>query len=212
MTDNPPKDGDWRLVPAETADVYRWSFGCVSSVAKLYAPAIFGARQPFRCECGKHRGEDAVDILCDICAVKVTEDVNVVRRERMGHLELAYWCEHPLSGKLIGAFPVAPIAFRISSTGSPNALGVKYELLTQLNVALAEEAEKAGDGPHISAHASDSLSGAFRAVLGSPSDGDDESSDTLLMSRLCRAMLHADPDIGVLLRSCGYAIDLRVRA
>ncbi|MBI4656351.1 MAG: DNA-directed RNA polymerase subunit beta' [Elusimicrobia bacterium] len=53
----------------------------------LLCERIFGPTKDFECACGKYRWIKFKGITCDRCGVEVTE--NKVRRERMGHIELA---------------------------------------------------------------------------------------------------------------------------
>ncbi len=53
----------------------------------LFCEKIFGPVKDYECNCGKYKGPKFKGIVCDRCGVKV--DRSVVRRERMGHIELA---------------------------------------------------------------------------------------------------------------------------
>jgi len=55
----------------------------------LFCERIFGPTKSFECACGKYKriGPKFKGIICDRCGVEVTD--NRVRRERMGHIELA---------------------------------------------------------------------------------------------------------------------------
>lgn len=53
----------------------------------LFDEKIFGPEKDFECYCGKYRGIRFKGIICEKCGVEVTR--SVVRRERMGHIELA---------------------------------------------------------------------------------------------------------------------------
>lgn len=53
----------------------------------LFDEKIFGPERDFECYCGKYRGIRFKGIECEKCGVEVTR--SVVRRERMGHIELA---------------------------------------------------------------------------------------------------------------------------
>ena len=55
----------------------------------LFCERIFGPTRSFECACGKYKrsGPKFKGITCDRCGVTVTD--NRVRRERMGHIELA---------------------------------------------------------------------------------------------------------------------------
>ncbi len=53
----------------------------------LFCEAIFGPTRDWQCYCGKYRNIRYKGIICDKCGVEVTR--SSVRRERMGHIELA---------------------------------------------------------------------------------------------------------------------------
>jgi DNA-directed RNA polymerase subunit beta' len=53
----------------------------------LFDERIFGPTKDYECYCGKYRRIRYKDIVCEKCGVEVTKAI--VRRERMGHIELA---------------------------------------------------------------------------------------------------------------------------
>jgi DNA-directed RNA polymerase subunit beta' len=53
----------------------------------LFCEAIFGPTKDWQCYCGKYKNVRYRGIVCDKCGVEVTRAA--VRRERMGHIELA---------------------------------------------------------------------------------------------------------------------------
>jgi DNA-directed RNA polymerase subunit beta' len=53
----------------------------------LFCEAIFGPTRDWQCYCGKYKNPRYKGIVCDKCGVEVTR--SQVRRERMGHIELA---------------------------------------------------------------------------------------------------------------------------
>jgi len=53
----------------------------------LFCEAIFGPTRDWQCYCGKYKNVRYRGIICDKCGVEVTR--SSVRRERMGHIELA---------------------------------------------------------------------------------------------------------------------------
>ncbi len=53
----------------------------------LFCERIFGPTRDWECNCGKYKRVKHKGIVCDRCGVEVTQ--SRVRRERMGHLELA---------------------------------------------------------------------------------------------------------------------------
>ncbi|HEC32981.1 MAG TPA: DNA-directed RNA polymerase subunit beta', partial [Candidatus Kaiserbacteria bacterium] len=81
-----------------------WSFGEVTKPETinyrtqraekngLFDEKIFGPEKDFECYCGKYRGIRFKGIVCEKCGVEVTR--SIVRRERMGHIELATPVSH----------------------------------------------------------------------------------------------------------------------
>ncbi len=53
----------------------------------LFCEAIFGPTRDYQCYCGKYKNPRYKGIVCDKCGVEVTR--SSVRRERMGHIDLA---------------------------------------------------------------------------------------------------------------------------
>ena len=58
----------------------------------LFCERIFGPRKDYECHCGKYKRIRYKGVICEKCGVEVT--VSSVRRERMGHIELATPCSH----------------------------------------------------------------------------------------------------------------------
>ncbi len=58
----------------------------------LFCERIFGPVKDYECSCGKYKGRRYKGIVCDRCGVEVT--TSQVRRERMGHIELAVPVAH----------------------------------------------------------------------------------------------------------------------
>ncbi|MDU6285904.1 MAG: bifunctional phosphopantothenoylcysteine decarboxylase/phosphopantothenate--cysteine ligase CoaBC [Acinetobacter sp.] len=57
----------------------------------LFCERIFGPTKDWECACGKYKRIRYKGIVCDRCGVEVTR--SKVRRERMGHIELARWAD-----------------------------------------------------------------------------------------------------------------------
>jgi len=84
---------------ASPEDIHSWSYGEVmkpetinyrtgrSERGGLFDERIFGPEKDYECYCGKYRRIRFKDIVCEKCGVEVTR--SIVRRERMGHIELA---------------------------------------------------------------------------------------------------------------------------
>ncbi len=58
----------------------------------LFCERIFGPTKDYECACGKYRWVKFKGMCCDRCGVEITE--SKVRRERMGHIELAVPVTH----------------------------------------------------------------------------------------------------------------------
>ncbi|OGH94258.1 MAG: DNA-directed RNA polymerase subunit beta' [Candidatus Magasanikbacteria bacterium RIFOXYD2_FULL_41_14] len=88
-----------RLRLASPEVIRGWSFGEVNKPETinyrtqkpekggLFAEEIFGPTKDWECYCGKYKKIRYKGIVCDKCGVEVT--TSLVRRERMGHIELA---------------------------------------------------------------------------------------------------------------------------
>ncbi|MBK5215713.1 MAG: DNA-directed RNA polymerase subunit beta' [Candidatus Pacebacteria bacterium] len=86
-----------KLASPET--IREWSYGEVtkpetinyrtgrSERSGLFDERIFGPEKDYECYCGKYRRIRYKDIVCEKCGVEVTR--SIVRRERMGHIELS---------------------------------------------------------------------------------------------------------------------------
>ncbi len=58
----------------------------------LFCERIFGPTRDWECNCGKYKRVKHKGVVCDRCGVEVT--LSKVRRERMGHIELAVPVSH----------------------------------------------------------------------------------------------------------------------
>ncbi len=88
-----------RLRIASPETIRGWSYGEVTKPetinyrtqkpekSGLFAEEIFGPSKDWECYCGKYKKIRYKGIICDKCGVEVTH--SLVRRERMGHIELA---------------------------------------------------------------------------------------------------------------------------
>lgn len=96
----PPRD-TWnglRLTLASPERILAWSNGEItkpetinyrtqrSEKHGLFDEKIFGPEKDYECYCGKYKGIRYKGIVCDKCGVEITR--SIVRRERMGHIEL----------------------------------------------------------------------------------------------------------------------------
>lgn len=75
----------------------------------LFCERIFGPTRDWECFCGKYKRRSFKGVICDRCGVEVTR--SKVRRERMGHIELA-----------------APVAHIWFSKGTPSRIGHLLDL------------------------------------------------------------------------------------
>ncbi|MCX6746039.1 MAG: DNA-directed RNA polymerase subunit beta' [Candidatus Parcubacteria bacterium] len=93
-----------RLKLASPDAIRNWSFGEVTKPETinyrtqkpekdgLFCEKIFGPSKDWECYCGKYKKIRYKGIICDKCGVEVTH--SIVRRERMGHIELAAPVSH----------------------------------------------------------------------------------------------------------------------
>ena len=58
----------------------------------LFCERIFGPSKDFECHCGKYKKSRYAGVVCEKCGVEVIS--KEVRRERVGHIELASPCSH----------------------------------------------------------------------------------------------------------------------
>ena len=110
-----------RISLASPEQVRSWSYGEVTKPETinyrtlkpekdgLFCEKIFGPTKDFECYCGKYKRVRYKGIVCDKCGVEVTRAK--VRRERMGHIELAS--------------PVAHIWF---VKGTPSRIGLLLDI------------------------------------------------------------------------------------
>jgi len=106
---------------ASPNDVQRWSWGEVTKPETinyrtlrpekdgLFCERIFGPTKYWECYCGKYKKIRFRGVTCDRCGVEVAR--SKVRRERMGHIDLA-----------------APVAHIWFSKGTPSRLGLLLDL------------------------------------------------------------------------------------
>ena len=71
----------------------------------LFCEKIFGPTKDWECSCGKYKGIRFKGIVCERCGVEVT--TAKVRRDRMGHIELAAPVSHIWYFKSPTSFPLA---------------------------------------------------------------------------------------------------------
>ncbi|UCG54732.1 MAG: DNA-directed RNA polymerase subunit beta', partial [Dehalococcoidia bacterium] len=110
-----------RISLASPEQILSWSYGEVIKPETinyrtlkperdgLFCERIFGPTKDFECSCGKYKRIRFKGIICDKCGVEIAR--SKVRRERMGHIELA--C------------PISHIWF---SRGIPSRIGLLLDL------------------------------------------------------------------------------------
>ena len=110
-----------RISIASPEQIRSWSHGVITKPETinyrtlrpekdgLFCERIFGPTKDWECFCGKYKRIRYRGVICDRCGVEVTR--SRVRRERMGHIELA-----------------APVAHIWFSKGSPSRLGLLLDL------------------------------------------------------------------------------------
>ncbi len=93
-----------RIGIASPEKIHEWSYGEVTKPETinyrtlrperdgLFCEKIFGPTKDYECACGKYKRVRYKNIVCDRCGVEVTS--SSVRRERMGHIELATPVSH----------------------------------------------------------------------------------------------------------------------
>ena len=93
-----------RISIASPDKIREWSYGEVTKPETinyrtlkperdgLFCEKIFGPSKDYECSCGKYKRLRYKNVICDRCGVEVTK--SKVRRERMGHIELASPCSH----------------------------------------------------------------------------------------------------------------------
>ena len=93
-----------RIAIASPEKIHEWSHGEVKKAETinyrtlkperdgLFCEKIFGPTKDYECSCGKYKRLRYKNIVCDRCGVEVTS--SKVRRERMGHIELATPVSH----------------------------------------------------------------------------------------------------------------------
>ncbi len=106
---------------ASSEEIRSWSFGEVKSPETLnyrtfkpekgglFCERIFGPTRDWECSCGKYKRIRHKGTICDRCGVEVT--LSRLRRERMGHIELA-----------------APVAHAWCYTGSDSILSLLLDI------------------------------------------------------------------------------------
>ena len=104
-----------RIGLASPEKIRSWSFGEVKKPETinyrtfkperdgLFCAKIFGPIKDYECLCGKYKRLKHRGVICEKCGVEVTQ--TKVRRDRMGHIDLAAPCAHIW---FLKSLPIAP--------------------------------------------------------------------------------------------------------
>ena len=101
----------------------------------LFCEKIFGPQKDWECACGKYKGIRFRGIVCERCGVEVT--TAKVRRERMGHIELAAPVSHIWYFKSPTSFPLARL-LDIKSKDLEKVLYFASYIITHVDVEARE--------------------------------------------------------------------------
>ncbi|MBQ1427618.1 MAG: DNA-directed RNA polymerase subunit beta', partial [Aeriscardovia sp.] len=113
-----------RISMATTEDIRGWSHGEIKKPETinyrtlkpekegLFSEQVFGPTRDWECACGKYKRVRYKGIVCERCGVEVTQ--SRVRRERMGHIDLA-----------------APVTHIWYFKGIPSRLGYLLDIATR---------------------------------------------------------------------------------
>ena len=189
MADFESTDFDAVKISLASADTIRsWSHGEVKKPETinyrtlkpekdgLFCEKIFGPAKDWECSCGKYKGIRFKGIVCERCGVEVT--TAKVRRERMGHIELAAPVSHIWYFKSPTSFPLARL-LDIKSKDLEKVLYFASYIITDVDVEAREadadelREELAADLEELDAQRDDEI--ARLKEQGEPSD--DEFDD-----------------------------------
>lgn len=104
----------------------------------LFCEAIFGPTRDYQCYCGKYKNPRYKGIVCDKCNVEVTR--SAVRRERMGHIELAAPVAHIWYTRRIPSF--LGLMLNISRTNLDRVLYFAQYIVTYVDEDARQKALK----------------------------------------------------------------------
>ena len=152
MADFDSTDFDAVKISLASANTIRsWSYGEVKKPETinyrtlkpekdgLFCEKIFGPTKDWECSCGKYKGIRFRGITCERCGVEVT--TAKVRRERMGHIELAAPVSHIWYFKSPSSFPLSRL-LDIKSKDLEKVLYFASYIITSVDVE-AREADAA---------------------------------------------------------------------
>ncbi len=128
----------------------------------LFCEKIFGPIRDWECNCGKYKRSKNKGIICDRCGVEVTK--SSVRRERMGHIELAIPVSH------IWFFKCMPsrIGLMLEITARSLERIIYYEdwVVTDPGDTMLQQGAVLNDLEYL--EACDNYQGGFKAEMGAP--------------------------------------------
>ncbi|GAH50161.1 unnamed protein product [marine sediment metagenome] len=139
-----------RISLASPEQVRSWSYGEVTKPETinyrtlkperdgLFCERIFGPTKDFECYCGKYKGIRYKGIICDKCGVEVARAK--VRRERMGHIELACPVSHIWFAK--GIPSRLGLLLDLSPRSLERVLYFSHYIITSINEEPRQEAIK----------------------------------------------------------------------
>ena len=128
-----------RIGLASEEDIRSWSHGEVTKPETihyrtqqpvkdgLFCQIIFGPTRNWSCACGKYQRKRQVGFICEKCGVELAPAT--VRRERMGHIELAAPIAHPWHLRTIG------LLLDLSPWQVTSLLAYQHYLVLQINEA-----------------------------------------------------------------------------
>ena len=128
----------------------------------LFCERIFGPTKDWECNCGKYKRTRFKGVVCDKCGVEVTKAK--VRRERMGHIELA-----------------APVSHIWYYKGIPSRMGMLLELSPRIldkvlyfaNFIVLDPGNEAVTGVHLHDLINDDK---YREIMSKKRQGEDIGS------------------------------------
>lgn len=138
-----------RIGLARAEDIHRWSHGEVTKADTinyrtqqpvkdgLFCERIFGPTRDWSCACGKYQYRRQAGLVCRTCGVELAPAT--VRRERMGHIDLAAPIVHPWYKRTIG------LLLNLSPWQVTALLGYQSYIVLHLN-----ETQRSNEHHHIS--------------------------------------------------------------
>src|SRR2546423_11869993 len=150
-----------RLTVASPEHIRSWSYGEVTlpetinyltqkpELGGLFCERIFGPTKDWMCYCGTYKRQRSPGFICEHSAVEIME--SKLRRERMGHIELAAPVAHPWFARY--APSIIALLLGLSQRRLTAVLSYTCSLVLAINEAkreqaLAENRDGSEDDPH----------------------------------------------------------------